>query len=78
MSDKQEMNGIENNTKSLDKHLGNTLRHLRLDNGLTIAEVASRANLSRGMLSKIENGLTSPSLENCFMITIPPEAGLNM
>lgn len=48
---------------SLDKHLGNTLRHLRMENGLTIAEVSKRANVSRGMLSKIENGLTSPSLE---------------
>lgn len=48
---------------TLDKHLGNTLRHLRLENGLTIAEVSKRANVSRGMLSKIENGLTSPSLE---------------
>lgn len=49
--------------QSLDKHLGNTLRHLRMENGLTIAEVSKRANVSRGMLSKIENGLTSPSLE---------------
>tara|TARA_R100001039_G_C1854872_1_gene118526 strand:+ start:146510 stop:147154 length:645 start_codon:yes stop_codon:yes gene_type:complete len=48
---------------SLDKHLGNTLRHIRTENGLTIADVAMRANVSRGMLSKIENGLTSPSLE---------------
>jgi len=51
------------NGHSLDKHLGNTLRHLRIENGLTIAEVSKRANVSRGMLSKIENGLTSPSLE---------------
>lgn len=58
-----EVNDSETNVKSLDKHLGNTLRHIRLDNGLTIAEVANRAALSRGMLSKIENGLTSPSLE---------------
>ncbi|HEC74224.1 MAG TPA: XRE family transcriptional regulator [Methylophaga aminisulfidivorans] len=49
--------------QTLDKHLGNTLRHIRTENGLTIAEVAMRANVSRGMLSKIENGLTSPSLE---------------
>ena len=49
--------------QSLDKHLGNTLRHIRTENGLTIADVAMRANVSRGMLSKIENGLTSPSLE---------------
>ena len=29
---------------------------------MTVAEVASQAHLSPGMLSKIENGLTSPSL----------------
>lgn len=50
-------------SQALDKHLGNALRHLRLENGLTIAEVSKRAGVSRGMLSKIENGLTSPSLE---------------
>jgi len=54
---------VDSKVHSLDKHLGNTLRHLRLENGLTIAEVSKRANVSRGMLSKIENGLTSPSLE---------------
>lgn len=50
-------------TKSLDRYLGNTIRQLRLEHGLTIAEVSERAGISRGMLSKIENGLTSTSLE---------------
>ncbi|EMR12279.1 transcriptional regulator [Methylophaga lonarensis MPL] len=63
MNIREELNSPESTVKSLDKHLGNTLRSIRLDNGLTIAEVAERANLSRGMLSKIENGLTSPSLD---------------
>ncbi len=49
--------------KSLDRHLGNTIRRLRLEHGLTIAEVSERAGISRGMLSKIENGLTSTSLD---------------
>jgi transcriptional regulator with XRE-family HTH domain len=49
--------------KSLDRYLGNTIRQLRLEHGLTIAEVSERAGISRGMLSKIENGLTSTSLE---------------
>lgn len=48
---------------SLDRYLGNTIRQLRLENGLTIAEISERAGISRGMLSKIENGVTSPSLE---------------
>ena len=63
MNIREELNSHESTAKSLDKHLGNTLRSIRLGNGLTIAEVADRANLSRGMLSKIENGLTSPSLD---------------
>lgn len=49
--------------KSLDRYLGNTIRQLRLEHGLTIAEVSERAGISRGMLSKIENGLTSTSLD---------------
>jgi len=49
--------------KTLDRYLGNTIRHLRLQHGLTIAEVSKRAGISRGMLSKIENGLSSTSLE---------------
>ncbi|MEX0615644.1 MAG: helix-turn-helix transcriptional regulator [Methylophaga sp.] len=62
MNNKDSLNFSER-SHSLDKHLGNTLRHLRMENGLTIAEVSTRANVSRGMLSKIENGLASPSLE---------------
>jgi transcriptional regulator with XRE-family HTH domain len=51
------------NNHSLEKHIGSTLREIRVQNGLTIDAVCKRANVSRGMLSKIENGLTSPSLE---------------
>ena len=63
MNKKESVVASGTNGHSLDKHLGNALRHLRMENGLTIAEVSKRANVSRGMLSKIENGLTSPSLE---------------
>lgn len=63
MNKKEQVTTTESAVHTLDKHLGNTLRHLRMENGLTIAEVSKRANVSRGMLSKIENGLTSPSLE---------------
>lgn len=63
MNNKESILESGTNAHTLDKHLGNTLRHLRMENGLTIAEVCKRANVSRGMLSKIENGLTSPSLE---------------
>lgn len=49
--------------KSLGRHLGNTIRQLRLQHNLTIAAVSERAGISRGMLSKIENGLAATSLE---------------
>jgi transcriptional regulator with XRE-family HTH domain len=53
----------EPQAKTLDRYLGNIIRQLRLEHGLTIADVAERAGISRGMLSKIENGLTSTSLD---------------
>lgn len=51
------------NDSALERYLGNTLRELRQKHGLTIAEVAERASISRGMLSKIENAQTATSLE---------------
>ncbi|MBW4663828.1 MAG: XRE family transcriptional regulator [Chroococcus sp. CMT-3BRIN-NPC107] len=48
---------------SLERYVGNTIRQLRQKHGLTIAEVCDRANISRGMLSKIENAQTATSLE---------------
>ena len=38
------------------------MRQFRQQLDLTVVEVAQRAGMSRGMLSKIENGMTSPSL----------------
>ncbi|MDD3884238.1 MAG: XRE family transcriptional regulator [Gallionella sp.] len=43
--------------------MGKSIREIRLDNGLTIADVAQLAGISRGMLSKIENAQTATSLE---------------
>jgi transcriptional regulator with XRE-family HTH domain len=59
----QEAAHAEPQGKPLDRYLGNTVRQLRQEHGLTIAEISERAGISRGMLSKIENGITSASLE---------------
>lgn len=48
---------------TLNKYLGQTIKRLRNQHHLTIAEVAKLVGISRGMLSKIENGLTSTSME---------------
>lgn len=54
--------------KPLDRFLGNVIRDLRLKDNLTIAEVAAQAGISRGMVSKIENGQVSTSLETLSKI----------
>jgi len=49
--------------RSLDDYLGKMIHELRVHNHLTIADVAEQARISRGMLSKIENGQVSTSLD---------------
>jgi transcriptional regulator with XRE-family HTH domain len=51
------------NGRTLDQYLGNMIRELRRHHHLTIADVSAQAGISRGMLSKIENGLASTSLD---------------
>ncbi|ROP90894.1 XRE family transcriptional regulator [Stella humosa] len=46
----------------LEAAIGRAVRAFRLRHDLTVAALAARAGLSVGMLSKIENGRTSPSL----------------
>jgi transcriptional regulator with XRE-family HTH domain len=53
----------QNSNSSLNAYLGLTIKELRTQHNLTIAEVSKLVGISRGMLSKIENGRTSTSLE---------------
>jgi DNA-binding XRE family transcriptional regulator len=48
--------------KLLEQAIGRAVKDFREKLGLTIAELAKAAEMSAGMLSKIENGATSPSL----------------
>ncbi len=48
---------------TLERCLGTALRQKRLAHGLTIADVSELAGISRGMLSKIENGQSATSLD---------------
>lgn len=52
----------ETREKSLEAAIGRQVRELRRRQRLTGAELAAQTGLSAGMLSKIENGLISPSL----------------
>lgn len=49
--------------KALEQHIGGVLKALRKQQKLTIADVSQQAQMSGGMLSKIENGQASTSLD---------------
>ncbi|MDG2340985.1 MAG: XRE family transcriptional regulator [Paracoccaceae bacterium] len=49
--------------KVLEVAIGREVRIIRKQQGITVAELSNLTGLSIGMLSKIENGNTSPSLK---------------
>ena len=53
---------------SLEETVGSAIRQQRQKDGLTIAQVAEQAGISRGMLSKIENGQTTAGLDTLARI----------
>jgi transcriptional regulator with XRE-family HTH domain len=55
-------------SRNLDRYIGPILRGQRQAQGLTLADVATLAGVSRGMLSKIENGQVSTSLDTLHQI----------
>lgn len=50
-------------------NIGAKIRRYRLKNSLTLEELASRTELSKGFLSQCENDLTSPSIATLADIT---------
>ncbi|MDP4032827.1 MAG: helix-turn-helix domain-containing protein [Pseudorhodobacter sp.] len=48
--------------RNLESAIGREVRAFRRQQGMTVADLAGVTGLSIGMLSKIENGITSPSL----------------
>jgi len=55
--------------KNLEVAIGKEVRAFRRQQDMTVAELAERTGLSMGMLSKIENGNTSPSLTTLQIIS---------
>lgn len=64
----------KNNLK-LEQYIGIQIKRYRQEQGLKLAEVAQIADISQGMLSKIENAQVSTSLETlsrlCEVLGIP-------
>ena len=44
--------------------IGSKIKKLRTQKGLTLEELASRSELTKGFLSQLERGLTSPSVDS--------------
>ena len=53
---------------SLEESVGVAIREIRQRHGLTLAQVSEQADISRGMLSKIENGQTSAGMDTLSRI----------
>ena len=53
--------------RNLEAAIGREVRTFRRQQGMTVADLAAVTGLSIGMLSKIENGNTSPSLVRPFL-----------
>ena len=49
--------------------LGQDIRNLRKQKGLTISELSIKADISTGVISQIERNLTTPSMKSLFSIT---------
>ncbi len=60
---KQNPHSVRGDTeRTLEVAIGREVRAVRQQLGITVADMAENSGLSVGMLSKIENGMTSPSL----------------
>ena len=50
--------------------IGEKIKELRIERGLTQEELADRAELSKGFISQVERDLTSPSIATLEDIVI--------
>ncbi len=53
---------------SAEKDLGQRIRSVRMQRAITLQQLASRTNLSKSLLSKIENGKVSSPVSTLFTI----------
>lgn len=49
-------------------NIGNKIREMRIEKGLTQEELADRSELTKGFISQIERDLTSPSVDSLLDI----------
>lgn len=62
----------------LAQEVGERLRRLRQDGGLSLSELARRSGVGKGTLSELETGQRNPTLETLYALTTALEAPLSM
>ena len=62
--------GAEGISGQLGQVIANQVRSRRLEIGLNVGQLAERTGISKGMLSKIENAQTSPSLSTLERLSL--------
>jgi DNA-binding XRE family transcriptional regulator len=60
--------------QALGRHIGERVRFLRRQLGLSVSQLASSSGISKGMLSKLENGQVSPSLATLVRLSAALDA----
>ncbi|MBN2324144.1 MAG: helix-turn-helix transcriptional regulator [Spirochaetes bacterium] len=55
--------------KYVRSQIGNAIRKMRLDKGLTVKDLTRETNLSASMISQVERGLTTPSIPTLVKIS---------
>lgn len=65
-------------SRALERALGARIRFIRREQDLSVLDLSSAANISAGMLSKIENGQISPSLSTLQSIANALKVSLSM
>lgn len=65
-------------SRALERALGARIRFIRHEQDLSVLDLSSAANISAGMLSKIENGQISPSLSTLQSIANALKVSLSM
>ena len=66
----QDPHALDERTRDLEKSIGREVKRFREKLHLTITELAKAAGMSAGLLSKIENGATSPSLSSLQALSV--------
>jgi len=75
---KTSSNAPTENSRPLERALGARIRFMRREQDLSVLDLATAANISAGMLSRLENGQISPSLATLQSIASALKVSLSM